>query len=76
MLKAVMLGIIKLLPDLPKFDGLVEGVGALLGVFQKVNLIVSLPLISSCLLLVLVVYNIDFIMSFLMWIVRKLPTVS
>ena len=40
------------------------------------DLFVSMKTVSRCLLVILIVYNIKFGWSILMWIIRKIPGVS
>jgi hypothetical protein len=74
--KSLILWIINLIPPFPDFSGLISGLDSFLDVAAKCNLVVSMPLVGTCLLIILAVYNIDFVFSFLMWIVRKIPGMS
>ena len=40
------------------------------------DLLVSMEMVSRCLLVILVIYNIKFGWSVLMWVIRKIPGVS
>ena len=48
----------------------------LLYVVKFVNMFVSVSLLSRCVIIVLVVYNLKFVWSILMWLIRKIPGVS
>ena len=68
--------LINLLPKFPSFSGLNVSMSPLFYVVRLLNMFVSFPVVSKCLLIVLVVYNLKFIWSFFMWLLRKIPGVS
>lgn len=68
--------IVGLFPAFPSFSGLNTSLSPLLYVLRMVNMFISIKLIGSCLMIILVVYNIKFVWSILMWIFRKIPGVS
>ena len=68
--------LINLLPKFPSFSGLNVSMSPLFYVVRLLNMFVSLPVVSKCLLIVLVVYNLKFIWSIFMWLLRKIPGVS
>lgn len=68
--------IIGLIPKFPSFSSLNVSLAPVFYVFNFVNLFINVKTIGSCLLVVLVVYNLKFIWSALMWLVRKIPGVS
>lgn len=73
---AVVRFMVWLLPTFPSFEGLNTALGPVLYCLKLVNMFVSVRLVGSCFLMILVIYNIKFIWSLLMWLVRKIPGVS
>lgn len=67
---------IGILPQFPSFDGLYINLQPLLTALLQINTFVDLKVLQTCLLIILVVYNIKFLWSIVMWIVRKIPGVS
>lgn len=68
--------LVGLFPAFPSFNSLNISLDPLLYVLRLVNMFVSLRLIGTCLIIILIIYNIKFVWSILMWIVRKIPGVS
>lgn len=68
--------LINLFPKFPSFNSLNVSLSPLLYVVRLLNIFVSFPVVSKCLLVVLVIYNLKFIWSILMWLLRKIPGVS
>lgn len=75
LIKALLLGVLSLIPALPSvnWSGSLE---AIRNVLVSVNMFISLPVLGNCLLAVLVCYNARMIWSVIMWVVRKIPGVS
>lgn len=69
----LLLGI---LPTFPSFETLNVSIAPVLYVFGLVNNFVSVSLLGNCLLIILIVCNIRFVWSILMWLVRKIPFIS
>lgn len=69
----LLLGI---LPTFPSFETLNVSIASVLYVFGLVNNFVSVSLLGNCLLIILIVCNIRFVWSILMWLVRKIPFIS
>ena len=67
---------VSLLPQFPSFSALKVSIDPVLYVLNAVNTFVSLKLIGACMVIVFTVYNIQFIWSILMWVIRKIPGVS
>lgn len=65
-----------ILPTLPSFSSLNASMAPLFYVIRFVNMFVSVKVVGNCLLIILVVYNIKFVWSILMWLIRKIPGVS
>ena len=63
-------------PKFPSFDGLNASMSPLLYVVKFVNMFISVSLLSRCVIIVLIVYNLKFVWSILMWLIRKIPGVS
>ena len=68
--------LVRLFPALPRFDNLAVTLDPIAYIIRFLDMFVSLELVSRCLLTILVVYNIKFGWSILMWVVRKIPGVS
>lgn len=68
--------LVGLFPAFPRFDCLVVTLNPIAYIIRYLDLIISMRTVSGCLLAILVVYNIKFGWSVLMWVVRKIPGVS
>ena len=68
--------LVRLFPAFPRFDNLAVTLDPIAYIIRFLDMFVSLELVSRCLLTILVVYNIKFGWSILMWVVRKIPGVS
>lgn len=65
-----------LFPAFPSFEGLSVALGPVAYIIRFLDLLVSMEMVSRCLLVILVIYNIKFGWSVLMWVIRKIPGVS
>lgn len=65
-----------LLPAFPKFTILNQSLAPVFYCIRLVNIFVSVQVVGVCCALVLVVYNLRFIWSAFMWLIRKIPGVS
>lgn len=68
--------LVGLFPAFPRFDSLAVTLDPVAYVIRFMDLFVSMKTVSRCLLVILIVYNIKFGWSILMWIIRKIPGVS
>ena len=68
--------LVGLFPAFPRFDSLAVTLDPVAYVIRFMDLFVSMKTVSRCLLVILIVYNITFGWSILMWIIRKIPGVS
>ena len=68
--------LVGLFPAFPRFDSLAVTLDPVAYVIRFMDLFVSMKTVSRCLLVILIVYNIKFGWSVLMWIIRKIPGVS
>lgn len=68
--------LVGLFPAFPWFDSLAVTLDPVAYVIRFMDLFVSMKTVSRCLLVILIVYNIKFGWSILMWIIRKIPGVS
>lgn len=68
--------LVNLFPAFPRFDSLAVTLDPVAYVIRFMDLFISMKTVSRCLLVILIVYNIKFGWSILMWIVRKIPGVS
>lgn len=68
--------LVGLFPAFPRFDSLAVTLDPIAYVIRFMDLFVSMKTVSRCLLVILIVYNIKFGWSILMWIIRKIPGVS
>lgn len=67
---------ISLIPKFPAFEQLNVSLAPVFYVIKLFNIFVSVRTLSVCLITILIVYNIKFVWSILMWLVRKIPGVS
>lgn len=65
-----------LFPKFPSFGNLRQSQSTMLAVIAELGRFADLKTLSVCLLILLVVFNIKFVWSIIMWIVRKIPGVS
>lgn len=68
--------LIGLFPSFPRFDNLMVTLDPIAYVIRFLNLFVSMQMVSRCLLIILIIYNIKFGWSILMWVIRKIPGMS
>ena len=68
--------LIGLFPAFPRFDSLATALDQIAYLIRFLDLFISMQTVSRCLLVILIVYNIKFGWSILMWILRKIPGVS
>lgn len=68
--------VISVFPKLPDFSGLNVSLQPFFKVIKTLTSFVDFRVVGSCLLLVLIVFNLKFIWSIFMWLVRKIPGVS
>ena len=68
--------LVGLFPAFPRFDSLAVTLDPVAYVIRFMDLFVSMKTVSRCLLVLLIVYNIKFGWSILMWIIRTIPGVS
>ncbi len=68
--------LIGLFPAFPRFDNLMVTLSPIAYVIRFLNLFVSMQMVSRCLLIILIIYNIKFGWSILMWVIRKIPGMS
>ncbi len=68
--------LVGLFPAFPRFDNLAVSLSPIAYIIRFVNLFINLKTVSLCLLVILVVYNIKFGWSILMWVIRKIPGMS
>lgn len=67
---------VNLLPRFPSFQQIDASLQPILHVIKMINMFIPMRYVSICLGLVLIVYNLKFGWSLLMWILRKIPGVS
>lgn len=67
---------LNLFPKFPSFENLNVSLGPVFYVIKFLNMFVDVRVVSTGLLIVLIVYNIKFVWSVLMWLIRKIPGVS
>ena len=68
--------LVGLFPAFPRFDSLTVTLNPIAYVIRFLDLFVSMQMVSRCLLVILIVCNIKFGWSILMWVIRKIPGVS
>lgn len=72
-MKSFILFIIGLFPELPDTSMLFSLTEPLREVLTSANMFIDVGVVCSCVLILLVVYNIGFLWSVVMWVVRKIP---
>lgn len=68
--------LVGLFPAFPQFGDLAVTLDPIAYIIRFLDLFISMRTVSRCLLVLLVIYNIKFGWSVLMWVVRKIPGVS
>lgn len=68
--------LVGILPQLPSFQELNLDLSGFFSVVRLLNMFVDLKVVGICAIIILVVYNIKFIWSIFMWLIRKIPGVS
>lgn len=68
--------IVNLVPAFPRFDSLQANLSPIAYILQFVNIFVDLQFLSKCMLIILVVYNLKFGWSILMFVIKKIPGIS
>ena len=76
LLKALILFVLSLFPRLPDFAFMRDYVQSFVDLIHAANLAVSIPVVGTCLLLIIICYNLRAVWSVIMWVVRKIPGVS
>lgn len=76
MIKFIVLSVINLFPALPDTTFLIQNFEPLFKALSNINSFVSVPLLSKCLVTLLLFMNIEFLWSCIMWVVRKIPFVE
>lgn len=71
--KAVLLFLIGLFPELPDMSSIVEFFDPLYQVYMQMNSFISVKLVAGCVLFFFILSNIEFIWGIIMWVVRKIP---
>lgn len=68
--------LVNLCPAFPRFDALATALSPIAYVIRFLDLFISMQTVSRCLLVILIIYNIKFGWSVLMWVLRKIPGIS
>lgn len=68
--------LVALFPAFPRFDALTTALDPIAYVIRFLDLFISMQAVSRCLLIILIIYNIKFGWSVLMWVIRKIPGLS
>lgn len=68
--------LVGLFPSFPRFDALTTVLDPIAYVIRFLDMFISMQMVSRCLLIILIVYNIKFGWSILMWVIRKIPGLS
>ncbi len=71
--KAVLLFLIGLFPELPDMSSIVEFFDPLFQVYMQVDSFISVKLVAGCVIFFFILSNIEFIWGIIMWVVRKIP---
>ena len=74
LVKLLLSGLFAIIPDIPAFDtGSLDG---FFDIIQTANAFIDFKAVGICLGVILVIYNINFIWSLVMWVIRKIPGIS
>lgn len=76
LLKFFLLFIIGLMPAVPDVSGMVSFINPVFTLLGGLNNFVSVSVAGTCLTVLLVFMNIEFIWGIIMWVVRKIPGVT
>lgn len=68
--------LVGLFPAFPRFDALITALDPIAYVIRFMDMFISMRMVSLCLLIILIIYNIKFGWSILMWVVKKIPGIS
>lgn len=68
--------LVSILPTFPSFDNLNVDLAPFFSIIKLINMFIDIRVLGSCMVLILLVYNLKFIWSIFMWLVRKIPGVS
>lgn len=68
--------LVGLFPAFPRFDALTTALDPIAYVIRFLDMFISMKTVSLCLLIILIIYNIKFGWSILMWVMRKIPGLS
>lgn len=68
--------LVGLFPTFPRFDSLTTALDPIAYVIRFMDMFISMKTVSLCLLIILIIYNIKFGWSILMWVIRKIPGIS
>lgn len=68
--------LVHLFPSFPRFDALTTALDPIAYVIRFLDMFISMKTVSLCLLIILIIYNIKFGWSILMWVIRKIPGLS
>lgn len=68
--------IVSIFPQFPSFEQMNIDLSPMFSVIRLANTFINVSLLGICLTVVLFVYNIKFVWSIIMWLVRKIPGVS
>lgn len=67
---------LNLLPKFPSFEALNVNLSPVFYVIKFINAFINIRVVGMGLVIVLIIYNLKFVWSILMWLVRKIPGVS
>lgn len=71
--KSFILFVIGLFPTLPDSSSLYGFLEPLKSVFSVADMFIDVRVVMTCFLITLLVYNVKFIWSVVMWVIRKIP---
>lgn len=74
--KALILFVVSLFPTLPDFSFIADLLLPILEIVKLTNYFISIPVVVTCVLALLLVYNARFLWSIVVWVLRKIPGVD
>lgn len=76
LIKSLILFIISLFPTIPDMSFLSQSLEPLVNALVSINSLISISLFAWCCFTLIIILNIEFVWSIIIWVVRKIPGVS
>ena len=76
LVKSLVLGTLSIIPVLSVPNGLLDFVAGFVELLVEVSIFLPVGVILLCIGWFIALYNLNFLMSIVNWIIRKIPTIS